>query len=221
MRIQRSLWAIPWVWVVVVMGCSSPNPAVRYRKLPGGGLEVDGPLAGPFKSLEALAEHSCELMTGQPGASSGRYGLEYCALHYFSRQEQAYYLSYLSDFGGNRPNGDKYCYIPSALNDPAHPDALILGGNHTHAENRKFSPRDLSPATFRYPTRLVDQSTGKVFHRHLLMLYREKNGECRAYAFNHANRVVSALRSGEWVPIGDVPNDRGIIEMRPGKDWVP
>ncbi|WP_233591478.1 hypothetical protein [Corallococcus sp. AB011P] len=204
-----------------MMGCSTPNPAVRFRELPGGGLEVDGPLAGPFESLEALAEHTCELMTGQPGASSGPYGMEYCALHYFSQKEQAYYLSYLSDLGGTRPNGDKYCFIPSSLNDPSHPDALILGGDHSHPHNRRFSPRDLSAATIRYPTRIVDQGTGKVLHRQLLMLYREKNGECRAYAFDHVNRVVSALRSGAWVPIGDVPNDQGHIELRPGQDQVP
>jgi hypothetical protein len=71
------------LWMLsAVLGCTAPNPNVRVRRLPDGRLEVDGPLAGPFPTLEELAQNACELMTSQPGASSGAYGFEYCALHY-------------------------------------------------------------------------------------------------------------------------------------------
>lgn len=32
-------------------------------------------------------------MTRQPGASNGAYGFEYCALHYYSETEGAFFLS--------------------------------------------------------------------------------------------------------------------------------
>jgi hypothetical protein len=71
-----ALWLLSELW-----GCSAPNPNVRVRRLENKLLEVDGPLAGPFKTLEELAQNACELMTSQPGACSGRYGFEYCPLH--------------------------------------------------------------------------------------------------------------------------------------------
>jgi hypothetical protein len=207
--------------LVMALGCSTPNPAVKARMLPNGQLQVTGPLAGPFKSLAELASNACELMTRQPGASSGAAGMEYCALHYLASDEQSFYLSYLSDKGSTRVNGEKFCYIPSTLEDSRHPTAIILGGDHSHAENRRFSRHDLSAKTIRYPTRIPDIRTGEVLHRQLLMFYREKAGECRSYAFDYVTREVSALRNGDWVPIGDVRNNEGDIELRDGKDWVP
>jgi hypothetical protein len=207
--------------LTTMLGCSTPNPSVRAREFPDGRLQVAGPLAGPFRSLAELAENACDLMTGQPGAASGQYGMEYCALHYFVATESAYYLSYLSAKGGTRINGDKFCELPSMLDDPSHPDAVILGGDHSHPHNREFSRRDLSARTIRFPTRIVDQRTGQILHRQLLLFYREKAGQCRSYAFDHVTRTVSALRKGAWVPIGDVLTDGGIIQLRDGQDWVP
>ncbi len=59
-------------------------------------------------------------MTRQPGASTGAYGFEYCALYYHSAAVDAYFLSYLSNIGGNMRGGRKYCEIPTVLDDPAH-----------------------------------------------------------------------------------------------------
>jgi hypothetical protein len=62
------------------------TPDVRVRRQPDGRIQVDGPLAGPFDTLEQLAELACDIMTRQPGATNRPYGFEYCALYYHSRE---------------------------------------------------------------------------------------------------------------------------------------
>ncbi|WNG42401.1 hypothetical protein F0U61_40345 [Archangium violaceum] len=186
-----------------------------------GLLQVQGPLAGPFKTREELAANACEIMTRQPGASNGAYGFEYCALHYYSGTEDAFFLSYLSDIGGTKAGGKKYCELPRTLDAPEHKDAIILGGAHSHPNNRQFSREDLSVDSQWRPTRFLDNRTGRIFDRELLLLYREKGGECRAYGYNNTARVVSALREGRWVPIGQVINDDGDIRMFEGQGWLP
>jgi hypothetical protein len=68
---------------------------------------------------------------------------------------------------------------------------------------------------------LVDKETGRVLHRELLMFYRERTGECRSYSYNNATRIISALRAGKRVPIGQAYNDAGDIQMFEGQDWLP
>lgn len=53
------------------------------------------------------------------------------------------------------------------------------------------------------------------------MFFREKTGECRAYTYNNSTRVVSSLRDGALVPIGQVTNDSGALQLFEGKDWLP
>jgi hypothetical protein len=171
--------------------------------------------------LEEFAQSTCELMTSQPGAANGLYGFEYCALHYYSAKEEAFFLSYLSDLGTSETNGKKSCTLPQVLKDPSHLDALILGGDHTHPHNRKFSSIDLRADSNWPPIRFVDPSTKRVWDRQLLLFYRERTGECRSYLYNQAAHIVAALRHGQWVPIGKVYNDRGDIEMLAGMDWLP
>jgi hypothetical protein len=201
--------------------CSAPNPNVRVERLRSGLLQVQGALAGPFKTREELAARACELMTAQPGASNGQYGFEYCALHYYSGSADAFFLSYLSDIGGNKEGGRKFCRMPSSVDDSEHKDALILGGAHSHPNNRRFSPEDLRDDAQWRPTRIFEPRTGRVFDREMLMLYREKTGECRAYGYNSSTRVVSALREGRWVPIGNVYSEDGDIRLLDGQDWLP
>ncbi|WNG52954.1 hypothetical protein F0U60_45740 [Archangium minus] len=187
--------------------------------MPTGHLQVDGPLAGPFNSLEQLATRACDIMTSQPGASNGPYGFEYCALYYYAREENAYFLSYLSDIRGQLDPVAKTCTLPNRLHDPSHADPILLGGAHTHPNNREFSRRDLSVAWL--PVRFFDSGTGKVWDRQLMIFFREKTGECRAYNYNNSTRIVSALRDEAWVPIGEVYNDLGDFRLYEGKDWLP
>lgn len=205
----------------VMAACSAPSPDVRVRTLPNGQIQVAGPLAGPFKSVAELAENACEIMTRQPGAATGEFGIEYCALIYYSSTEDAYFLSYLSDIQGTRVGRTKSCWIPSSLDDPQHLDAIILGGGHNHPHNRRFSRPDMSEARRWVPTRIADGRTGKVLHRELLLFYRERAGECRTYKYDYAQRVVAALRDGLWVPIGSVIDDEGTLELYEGQDWAP
>ncbi|WNG41869.1 hypothetical protein F0U61_08865 [Archangium violaceum] len=188
-------------------------------------LQVDGPLAGPFKTLEELASNACELMTSEPGASNGKYGFEYCALYYYSQDEDRFFLSYLSDIRSNLDARIKSCEIPRELNDPNREDAVILGGAHTHPHNGKFAPKDLNAASIWHPTRITSKGGGRVFDRTMMMFIKEttgeKPGECRAYSYNNYTRTVSALRSGEWIPIGQVYNDDGDLRMFEGKGWLP
>ncbi|MGZ3458101.1 MAG: hypothetical protein ACXU86_06290 [Archangium sp.] len=210
------LWLVGGTW-----GCLAPNPNVRVRRTEDGRLQVRGPLAGPFKTTEELAANACEIMTRQPGASNGAYGFEYCALHYYSEAEDAFFLSYLSDIGGTKAGGKKFCEMPRTVDDPEHRDVLILGGAHSYPNNRRFSNGDLSVESQWRPTRLFDKRTARFFDRELLLLYREKTGECRAYGYNTTTRVFSALRGGRWVPIGQVYNDEGDIRMFEGQDGLP
>ncbi|RKG73968.1 hypothetical protein D7W82_38485 [Corallococcus sp. CA049B] len=221
MGIQRSHWAVPWAWAALMVACSTPNPDVRVRELPDGQLQVTGPLAGPFPTVEELAGNACEIMTRQPGASSGDYGMEYCALVYYSGAEDAYYLSHLSDVQGTSVGRTKSCLVPTKLDDPRHLDAVILGRGHNHPHNRRFSQKDMGRDREWVPSRIADSRTGKVLRRHLLLFYREKAGECRAYKFDYADREVAALRGGVWVPIGSVSDDQGNIELYKGQDWTP
>ncbi|MBN1206651.1 MAG: hypothetical protein JXB05_17340 [Myxococcaceae bacterium] len=203
------------------LGCTPPNPNVRRRLLPGGGIEVDGPLAGPFKDLADLAENACQLMTSQPGASTGRHGMEYCALHYYSQEEQAFFLSYLSDIGGNAAGGKKFCKVPRSLNDPKHKHVIVLGPAHTHPHNRRFSGEDLSRKRQWTPLRFFDETTGRIWDSDLLVFYREPSGECSSYSYNYSSRIISALRQGQWLPIGKAMGIYGEVELLEGQDWLP
>jgi hypothetical protein len=183
-------------------------------------LEVDGPLAGPFPTLGELAQNACELMTSQPGASNGAYGFEYCALHYYSKLGGGFFLSYLSDIGGDKGGGAKYCEIPRSLNDPMHRDAVMLGGGHTHPYPRAFSKKDTSVNAHWFPVRFVDPATGQVWDRRLMVFFRGRTGMCMAYDYNNATRIVSALREGRWVPIGKA-DDNGDVQMFENMEWLP
>jgi hypothetical protein len=190
--------------------------------MPDGSLKVEGPLAGPFRTLEELATNACELMTSQPGASNGNYGFEYCALNYYSPKETAYFLSYLSDFKKKLDSTTaKTCVMPTTVDDPSHQDAIIMGFDHTHPQNRKFSKPDLTAWARWSTTRFYDRGTGRVWDRHLMLFYREPTRACSAYMLDAATRVVSALREGRWVPIGEVYNADGDIRMFEGQDWLP
>jgi hypothetical protein len=202
-------------------GCASTNPNVRVRRLENGQLQVEGPMAGPYQTMEALAASGCELMTGQPGASNGLHGSEYCALYYYSREDRAFFLSYLSDIKSRPDSAQKSCTLPTSIDDPLHPNSILLGGAHTHPHNRRFSPQDMSVAAHWRPTRLFDRQSERVWDRQLLLFFREKTGECRVYSYNNSTRIISALRGGEWVEIGRAYNADGDIEMREGKDWLP
>jgi hypothetical protein len=160
-------------------------------------------------------------MTGQPGASNGVYGFEYCALIYYSHAGSGFFLSALSDIRNRLDSNVKTCLRPARLNDQSHPDAVTVGDAHNHPHNRRFSPQDLSAAARWYPDRIVDKHSGQDWHRNLMLFYREKTGECRAYTYDNASRVVSALRDGHWVPIGEVQDDIGNIKMHDGMDWLP
>ncbi|MFL5344040.1 MAG: hypothetical protein ACJ8AT_04570 [Hyalangium sp.] len=200
-------------------GCST-NPNLRARRLPDGRIEVEGPMAGPYKTKEALAMNACQLMTSQGGAAGGSEGSEYCALHYFSPNENAYYLSYLSDIKDRPSSKDvKTCVIPLALNDPHHLDAIIIGIDHTHPHHRQFSAKDLKVHWI--PARVVDKTDGKVFHRELWLFFREKSGDCRIYSLDLATRTVFSLRDGKWDSIGQAQESTGDIQMFQGKDWLP
>lgn len=202
-----------------MIGCAA-NPNIRARRLPDGRIQVDGPLAGPFKTTEELAANACEIMTSQGGASGGVEGAEYCAVHYYSSTEDAYYLSYLSDIRSRLDSRQqKTCEMPRALSDFLRPDAIVTGGDHTHPHNRRFSPGDLRGQW--NPPRVADRKTGRVFQRELFLFHRERSGECRAYSYNYATRIVSALRGGAWIQIGQAYGDSGSIHMFEGKGWLP
>lgn len=218
---RAAKWFVLMGLMEVLLGCSTPNPNVRVRRLPNGRLEVDGPLAGPFETTEKLAAASCEIMMAQPGATNGAHGFEYCALYYYSGAANGFFLSYLSDIGGTAENGKKYCELPRTVNDPTHPDLLILSGGHGHPHNRQFSRQDMMADNQWRPTRILDKQTGKVFDRSLLLFYRERTGECMSYIYNSTSRLVSSLREGQWVPIGQVYTEDGDIRMLEGKDWLP
>jgi hypothetical protein len=203
-------------------GCASSNPSLGASRLPNGSLQVKGPLAGPYPSLEELAHNACDLMTRQPGASNGLYGFEYCALNYFSEEENAYFLSYLSSFREKLDSlTAKTCSMPTSLDDPSHPDAVIIGFNHTHPHNRAFSKPDLSAWIRWSPARFGGRRSKGAWDPHLMLFYRERTGECRTYVFNLATRIVAALREGHWVPIGEVYTAEGDIRMFDHKDWLP
>ncbi|WAM26953.1 hypothetical protein [Myxococcus sp. NMCA1] len=194
------------------------NPNVRVRRLENGRLQVDGPLAGPFKTTEELAATGCELMTRQGGASAGPAGSEYCALNYYAPDEDAFYLSYLSDFRDRADTREaKTCSMPELLNDPERVNAIITGGDHTHPHNPRFSAADLSGNW--HPTRAVSPRSGRVLQRELYVFHKRGDAPCTAYRFNYATRIVTALRNGQWVPIGQVYDDRGNIRMFEGMGW--
>lgn len=217
----RAVWWVLLSLLCSMWGCASANPDVRVRRLPDGRLQVEGPMLGPFKTEEEMAGAACERMTSQPGASNGAYGFEYCALHYYVEEDDAFFLSYLSDVGGTAAGGAKYCEIPRALLDVEHKNVVIIGGAHTHPHNRQFSKKDMSTRAHWLPLRFADPSTGRVWDRKLVMFFREKTGECRSYIYNNATRIISSLREGKWVPIARAYNDAGDIEMLEGQEWLP
>ncbi|WP_342381568.1 hypothetical protein NVS55_18265 [Myxococcus stipitatus] len=214
----------PWLLVILcfagpILGCAS-NANLRVVRLADGRLRVEGPMAGPFKTSEELAANACTLMTSQGGASAGPSGSEYCAVHYYSAIEDAYFLSYLSDVKSRLDTRqEKTCEMPRALFDPTRPDAVIIGGDHTHPHNRQFSPGDLR-GQWR-PLRIFDKKSGRIFQRELFVFFRERDDTCRAYRYNYVTRLVSALREMKWIPIGQAYGDHGSIEMFEGMGWLP
>ena len=214
-------WSL-WLGLVgLLWSCSAPNPNVRVERMENGFLQVEGPLAGPFKKTEDLAANACELMTSQPGAANGSYGFEYCALFYYSSVDDAFFLSYLSDIGGSGPGGRKYCEVPRSIKDDSHRDAIVLGGAHSHPHSRKFSSEDVSESRHWRPTRFADGNTGRVWDRSLLLFFREANGTCGSYLYDNTSRMVVALRNGQWVAIGSASGTYGEIDMIEGQDWLP
>ncbi|HYO56285.1 hypothetical protein [Archangium sp.] len=206
---------------VLVLGCSGANPHVRVHRAPEGYLQVDGPLAGPYETLESLSESACEILTSEPGAMNGKYGFEYCALYYYSSQKNAFFLSYLSDFSQNFPNGTKRCTVPRSLSDPIHKDALVLGDAHNHPHNPALSEPDVQADKRWKPSRIAD-SSGRVWDRSTLMFFRDKySGRCNVVFFNNRTLVISALRNRKWIEIGKVVNDQGHIQIHDGMDWLP
>jgi hypothetical protein len=111
--------------------------------------------------------------------------------------------------------------MPAVLEDPSHQDAIIVGFDHTHPNNRKFSKGDLSAWAHWKPTQFNARSSSKALERHLMLFYRERTGECRAYRLEATTRVVSALRGGQWISIGEAYNADGDIRMFEGQDWLP
>ncbi len=220
---SRSHFKASWLLIggAWVAACSSPNPNVRARRLPSGGIAVKGPLAGPFETEQELAQNACSIMTRQPGASAGMYGTEYCALGYYSGEGKGYFLSYLSELRSRLDSGRKSCLIPSALDDEAHGDAVVFWAPHTHPHNREFSRVDLKTHLRWLPTRVAEKGTGRAFPKSILLLYREKTGECRVYRYELPSKGVFALRDGAWVPIGRVYDDEGNVEMLDGMGWLP
>jgi hypothetical protein len=219
-RKYRHIHLLLWLLgSTLLFGCSSPNPYVRVQRGPGGYLQVDGPLRGPFKTLEELAENSCALLTSQPGAMNGPYGFEYCSLYYYSPEEKGFMYSFLSDLSTTLPDGTKTCTVPRRLNDPSHTDAIILGSAHNHPHNPKVSNRDVSTDARLRPDRIAD-STGKVWTRSTMIFYRQKSGPCRTYLFNYSTLTISVLIDGKWDDIATVINDQGHIRLLDGKDWL-
>lgn len=216
---MKSYWLT--LLLLGIFGCSTPNLNVQARRLPDGRVEVKGPLAGPFDTSEGLAGHACGLMTRQPGASGGMQGVEYCALYYFSRAGGGYFLSHLSNIRSRLDTTIKSCVVPAVLDDKENLDAVVLGPAHTHPHNREFSANDLSMRNHVRTTRVAERGTGQVWDRGLMMFFQEKTGECSAYKYDYATRLVLALRSGEWVSIGRVYNDAGDIELLDGRGWLP
>ncbi|CAM4144075.1 hypothetical protein [Corallococcus exiguus] len=218
-----------WMLLLLALGCSAPHPNVRVRQLANGMYEVEGPLAGPFKTREELAQVACERMIQMPGASTlhGRQGKEYCALWYYSPQEQAYFLSYFSDLGGDGAGGRKYCKVPLALRDANTRDPVILGPAHPHPHNWEFSREDMGanhePDWSPWGSaRFVDRS-GRIWEHELRLFYGPRNGGCLAYDYNYSSRVVSALRSGRWIPIGKASGTAGdfSFDLFEGQSWLP
>lgn len=222
----RAFWTVvPWLFSAC-LACSTPNPNVRVRRLPDGRLQVDGPLAGPFKTQEALAAQACTIMTSQPAASNGKVGFEYCALYYYAVEDAAFFLSYLSNVSGDKPGGRKFCEVPQSLHELGQKTSIVLGPAHTHPINREFSPGDLgqgrdegwSPLG---ASRVFVPETGRIWDRELLVFYGERDGRCSAYRYSYATRVVYALRGGEWMPIGKVEGRYGTIQLFQGQGWLP
>ncbi|AGC48924.1 hypothetical protein MYSTI_07652 [Myxococcus stipitatus DSM 14675] len=217
----------------MVSGCNAPNLNVRVVTLPNGQLQVDGPLAGPFDTLEDLAENSCKLLTSQPGASAmsasqAKHGFEYCALYYRTLEDQKYYLSYLSDIGGTRPNGEKFCAVPTAIHTLDRKTALLLGPSHNHPHNPEFSKGDLGKgraegwSPLGGVARVAEPGTQQVWERKLLLFYWDwRASVCRTFMYNYFSRVVSALRDGKWVPIGKAVGRDGDFQPFEGQHWIP
>jgi hypothetical protein len=211
-----------------VLGQQSLRQDEQTSRRADGRIEVEGPLAGPFKKTEELAAHACDLMTRQPGADArhGKHGVEYCALHYYAAEEDTYYLSYLSDIGGDGAGGSKFCKVPSSLHDLKRGEVIITGPAHTHSINIKMSDIDLGsgrPEGFSPvgPARVFNKTTGRIWDRHLYAFYRDTDGKCFAFSYNYANRTVFALRKGKWVPIGRAEGPWGSFRPFEGQDWKP
>lgn len=226
---SRSPFQLIIVGVLIsLLGCSASNPHVRVSRRSDGRLEVEGPLAGPFLTTEELAAHACDLMTRQPGADArhGKYGVEYCALHYYAAEDKTYYLSYLSNIGGDGGNGSKFCSVPSSLHSLKKGEVIILGPAHTHSTRMEMSDIDLGsgrPEGFSPvgPSRFFNKTTGRIWDRHLYTFYRDTDGTCFAFSYNYANRTVFALREGKWIPIGRAEGRWGSFRPFKGQSWKP
>ncbi|WP_235216859.1 hypothetical protein [Archangium violaceum] len=165
-------------------------------------------------------------MSRQPGADAryGQYGKEYCALHYYSVEDAAYYLSYLSDIGGDGAGGSKYCTVPTSLHHLKEGEVIILGPGHTHSINMEMSHIDLGAGRAEGfsplgPSRFFNETTKRVWDRQLYAFYRDTGGKCHAFSYNYANRVVAALREGKWIPIGKAEGYWGSFKAFDGQDW--
>jgi hypothetical protein len=185
---------------------------IRPRQMPQGGVQYEGPMAGPYDSFTEMAETACERMSARPTTPSGVPPLGYCAL-FFSMPEDSrkWSFSYFASLDGNAGSMERTCVLPE---DPASPDdksVLQLGGASDGPNEHEGLEGDWRP------TRLLNQRTATTWDYDVMVFTLEKPGKCSAYAYIAFRRDLTALRDGDWIPVGTLYNGEGIVQALEGR----
>jgi hypothetical protein len=197
-------------------GCANNAGNIDFRlrpqRMPQGGVQYEGPMAGPYRSFTEMAETACERMSARPTAPNGIPPLGYCAL-FFNMPEDSrkWSFSHIAGMDGDAGGMERACALPE---DPANPDdksVLQLGGA-SDGPNQHGDLKELWR-----PTQFLNQRTATTWDYDVMVFSLEKSGKCSAYAYIAFRRDLTALRDGEWIPIGTLYTGEGVVQVLEGE----
>ncbi|MBZ4421647.1 hypothetical protein [Myxococcus sp. RHSTA-1-4] len=191
------------------MNCSSSNAvsmSIRPRAVPNKGIQYEGPMVGPYDSFTEMAQVACQRMSALQAQPGQRRRPGYCALMFsWPSDSTKWAFLHISEMTSEPAGGGMRCALPE---DPVHPDdtsPLRLGGRFVPSPSG-----EAASSTWR-PTLFLNEKTAESWDYDSMLFSLEDSGSCTAYAYIGFSRELSVLRGDDWVPIGTVYNDEGVV----------
>jgi hypothetical protein len=163
--------------------------------------------------MEELVDAACKNMMSAEVSSPGNSRHGYCILFFNSPIFEApqdgdkWFISNITPMQGIPGGPERSCELPPDPVEPATKEMLSLGGAYFNSETQ-------APGGSEHwrPTQFYNQSSSKAWDPDTLVFSLDPVGVCTVYSYSGFSRVVTVRRDGEFVPVGTIYNDQGIIQ---------